>query len=155
MSVLRKNLTWRSWRVPGASSTGSTCVRPRQHLVRLQHVRLLGTTSGGGSSGIAASSNVFALALGSVVLGLGGYYVGARSNHRPSRSPSKPVYGTPEEFARAIEELKSLFPDESVTTREDQLESHGFSPETHHPGTVFFLRCPGVAWAMIMIRWFG
>jgi hypothetical protein len=138
MSLLRKNLTWRSWRVLGVSGSSSTCIRPRQHLVwHHQHTRLLGTRNGAGSEGNAASSNVFALALGSVVLGLGGYYVGARSNRRDS--PSKPVYGTPEEFARAIEELKSLFSDESVTTHEDQLKAHGFSPNTHLPGTVFAL----------------
>jgi len=137
MSLLRKNLIWRSWRVPGVSS--NTCIRPRQHLVRLQQVRLLGTTNGAGNAGNAASSNVFALALGGVVLGLGGYYVGARSNHPSRGSPSKPVYGTPEEFARAIEELKSLFSEEIVTTCEDQLKSHGFSPNTHLPGTVFAL----------------
>jgi D-lactate dehydrogenase (cytochrome) len=84
-----------------------------------------------------ATSSVFALALGSVVLGLGGYYVGARSNHYQSESPgspSKPVYGTPEDFSRAIEELKTLFSEETVTTAKDQLEAHGFSPNVYHPG---------------------
>ncbi|KAI0299658.1 FAD-linked oxidase-like protein [Multifurca ochricompacta] len=52
----------------------------------------------------------------------------------PSKSKSKPVYGTPEEFARAIEELRTLFAEGAVTTAKDQLEAHGFSPNAHHPG---------------------
>jgi hypothetical protein len=109
--------------------------------VRPHHVRLLGTANGNGRAGGAASSNGFALALGSVVLGLGGYYVGARSNlnHDRRGSPPKPVYGTPEEFARAIEELKSLFSEEIVTTAADQLKAHGVSPNTHIPGAVYTL----------------
>jgi D-lactate dehydrogenase (cytochrome) len=85
------------------------------------------------NTGNASSSNVFALTLGSVVLGLGGYYVGVRrANETP---PPKPVYGTPEDFAHAIEELKTLFSKDMVTTDEDQLETHGFSPNAYHPGT--------------------
>ena len=72
------------------------------------------------------------------MIGLGGYYVGTRSNHHTPveypGSPSKPVYGTPEDFARAIQELKTLFSEETVTTAEDQLEAHGFSPNVYHPG---------------------
>ena len=48
--------------------------------------------------------------------------------------PPKPVYGSPEDFARATEELKTLFSKDAVTTDEDQLEAHGFSPNAHHPG---------------------
>ena len=49
--------------------------------------------------------------------------------------PPKPVYGTPEDFAHAIEELKALFSEDAVTTDEGQLEAHGFSPNTYLPGT--------------------
>ena len=72
------------------------------------------------------------------MLGLGGYYVGTRlaSESKTPVPTSKPVYGTPEDFARAIKELKTLFSEETVTTVEDQLKAHGFSPNTHHPGTV-------------------
>ena len=121
------------------ASTSSTS--GRQQLARPQHLRLLGTASGGSGpgGGNVATSSVVALVLGSVVLGLGGYYVGARSNYHPIESaspgsPSKPVYGTPEDFARAIEELKTLFSEETVTTAKDQLEAHGFSPNVYHPG---------------------
>jgi D-lactate dehydrogenase (cytochrome) len=142
MSLFQRYLlvSWRAWRLLSARASSSTS--GRQQLVRPQHLRLLGTASGG-SGGNVATSSVFALALGSVVLGLGGYYVGARSNHHPiltpvesesPGSPSKPVYGTPEDFARAIEELKTLFSEETVTTAKDQLEAHGFSPNVYHPG---------------------
>jgi hypothetical protein len=70
-------------------------------------------------------------------MGLGGYYVGTRSNplYTAVSALPKPVYGTSEDFARAIEELKSSFVEDAVTTAEDQLEAHGFSSNTHLPGT--------------------
>jgi D-lactate dehydrogenase (cytochrome) len=113
---------------------------------------LFGTETGGsGSAGGATSLRVSALVLGSVVLGLGGYYVGARSANHASVSTSraieipssKPVYGTPEDFARAIEELKTLFSEEAVTTAEDQLEAHGFSHNSPYPGMLFNYRFDG------------
>jgi len=137
LQLRRRALNWRAWRV---ASTGSG-IGGKQHLVP-QHLRLLGTgtsrTTSGGSAERTTSSNVLALALGGVVLGLGGYYIGAHSNHHTPvespGSPSKPVYGTPEDFVRAIQELKTLFSEETVTTAEDQLEAHGFSPSVYHLG---------------------
>jgi hypothetical protein len=79
---------------------------------------------------------VFALALGSVALGLGGYYVGVCC--AIETPPPKLVYGTPEDFAHAIEELKTLFSKDTVTTDEDQLEAHGFSPNAYHAGTPYY-----------------
>ena len=90
-------------------------------------------TATGRNTGNASSSNLFALALGSVAIGLGGYYVGVR--RAIETPPPKPVYGTPEDFAHAIEELKTLFSKDTVTTDKDQLEAHGFSPNAYHPGT--------------------
>lgn len=46
----------------------------------------------------------------------------------------KPVYGTPSDFTHAIEELKTLFSKDAVTTDEGQLEAHGFSPNVYQPG---------------------
>lgn len=139
MSLLRRTLNWNARRaVPGTSS--SPGMSGRQLLTRSRHLRLLGTAaSGGGPPGNVGSSNVFALALAGVVLGLGGYYVGTRSAtatqaSSATASPSKPVYGTPEDFARAIGELKTLFSEDTVSTAEDQLKAHGFSPNVHLPG---------------------
>lgn len=95
-----------------------------------RHLCQLHTTTRGTSN---TSSNIFALALGSLALGLGGYYVGVRRS--AETPPPKPVYGTPEDFAHAIEELKTLFSEGTVVTDGDQLEAHGFSSHAHHPGT--------------------
>jgi D-lactate dehydrogenase (cytochrome) len=96
------------------------------------HFRQLFTATGR-NTGNASLFNVFALTVGSVALGLGGYYMGVR--RAIETPPPKPVYGTPEDFARAIEELKALFSEDAVTTDEGQLEAHGFSPNTYLPGT--------------------
>ncbi len=80
---------------------------------------------------------MFALALGGVALGLGGYFIGLRGT--VETPPSKPVYGTSEDFAHAIDELKTLFSKDTVTTDEDQLEAHGFSPNAYHPGRAVLL----------------
>ena len=90
-------------------------------------------TATGSGSGNTPSSRVLALALGSVALGLGGYYVGVRRGIEAP--PLKPVYGTPADFAHAIEELKTLFSEVAVATDEDQLKAHGFSSNAYHPGT--------------------
>ena len=145
MLPLRRTLKWKGSRVFAPLNSG---IGVKQRLVRPQHLRLLGTgTASDGGATNPTSSNVLALAigLGGVVLGLGGYYVGAGSNHHTrvesSGSPSKPVYGTPEDFARAIQELKTLFSEETVTTAEGQLEAHGFSPSVYHPGELIIRHC--------------
>ena len=70
--------------------------------------------------------------MGGVFLGVG-YAIGADFADE-GQPPLKPVYGTPEDFALAIEELKASFAGEAVTTAPDQLAAHGYSPNCHHPG---------------------
>lgn len=117
------------------------------------HLRLISSSASGGGlkqrPAICSPRNSFALALGGALLGLG-YYLGARSNDfsaadTPSgrQPPLKPVYGTPEDFARAIEELKASFVGDAVTTAPEQLVAHGFSPHSHLPGALFSI--PGTA----------
>ncbi|KAH9016922.1 FAD-linked oxidase-like protein [Lactarius pseudohatsudake] len=142
------SLSWRNWR----PLTRSTCCfsggPPR--LRAPSYLRPLSTAASGGPSaqGSAASSTrtALTLALGGAILGLGGYYVGARSNGvnlegatsralvSPSPLPGEPIYGTPGDFVRAIDELRASLAGEAVTTARDQLEAHGFSPNSHHPG---------------------
>ena len=128
MSLLQRS--WRALRIYSRS-----CERPQ---LRLHYPRRLLSTAVVGNR---PPSNVFALALGSALFGLGGYYIGTRLNtllvptHTTVFAPPKPVYGTPEDFARAIEELKTLFTEDAVTTAENQLKAHGFSSNTHLPGT--------------------
>jgi hypothetical protein len=126
-SMLLLRRTCSSRRVPTSLTSGMS---GRKHVH--SHFRQLHTATGR-NTGNTSSSNVFALALGSVALGLGGYYVGVR--RAIETPPPKPVYGTPKDFAHAIEELKALFSKEAVTTDEGQLAAHGFSPNAYHPGT--------------------
>ncbi|TFK85448.1 hypothetical protein K466DRAFT_566602 [Polyporus arcularius HHB13444] len=43
-------------------------------------------------------------------------------------------YGSPQDFKKAIEELRTLFPDEdAVTTDVEDLEAHGYSENDYHP----------------------
>ena len=99
---------------------------------------------------ICSPRNAPALALGGFLLGLG-YYMGARSNDFSATNtasdrqpPLKPVYGTPEDFARAVEELKASFVEDAVTTAPDQLVAHGFSPNSHHPGAALLFAFPAI-----------
>jgi hypothetical protein len=47
----------------------------------------------------------------------------------------KPQYGSPEDFAKAIEDLKTTFPpDGAVSTDQDVLHAHGFSIIHYLPG---------------------
>ncbi|KAJ3856156.1 FAD-linked oxidase-like protein [Lentinula lateritia] len=53
----------------------------------------------------------------------------------PTGSPTKPKYGSPEDFAKAIEELKRTFTDEDiVSTDPEDVYNHGFSVNDYHPG---------------------
>ena len=45
-----------------------------------------------------------------------------------------PVYGTPEDFKRAIKELEASFEDDVVSTDPPNLFTHGFSPNVMHEG---------------------
>lgn len=45
------------------------------------------------------------------------------------------AYGTAEDFRKAISELRAAFPDQdTVSTDEEVLETHGFSGNDYHPG---------------------
>lgn len=62
------------------------------------------------------------------------------ANREPSPATlntSKPQYGSPEDFAKAIEELKETFPDEgAVSTDPEDVYHHGFSLNDYHPGAL-------------------
>lgn len=56
-----------------------------------------------------------------------------------STEDDEPSYGTPEDFQKAIQELRHIFSDEDhesgiVSTDPDDLRIHGFSENDHHPG---------------------
>lgn len=53
--------------------------------------------------------------------------------HSTSRLNDK--YGSPEDFQRAIQELRDSFPDkDAVSTDPDDLHTHGYSENDYHPG---------------------
>jgi D-lactate dehydrogenase (cytochrome) len=66
-----------------------------------------------------------------VSLGLG--------HRQASTEDVEPTYGTPEDFQKAIQELRHTFGNEGresgvVSTDPDDLRIHGFSENDHHPG---------------------
>jgi hypothetical protein len=136
------SLSWRSWTTLKKSAHCFGGSRPRLSVPI--HLRPLSTATPSSSSTASTRAALAFVALGGAILGVGGYYIGARSNSigvnvgtaRALEFPplQKPVYGTPEDFSRAIEELRASFAGEAVTTAPDQLGAHGFSPNTHHPG---------------------
>jgi D-lactate dehydrogenase (cytochrome) len=56
------------------------------------------------------------------------------SAHESSLANHKPQYGSPEDFQKAIVELKTAFTPDSVSTNADVLYAHGFSMNDYHPG---------------------
>ncbi|KAE9394580.1 hypothetical protein BT96DRAFT_923434 [Gymnopus androsaceus JB14] len=72
----------------------------------------------------------------SLVGGLLGFTLANREPSSATLNTSKPQYGSPEDFAKAIEELKETFPDEgAVSTDPEDVYHHGFSLNDYHPGT--------------------
>ena len=79
-----------------------------------------------------------------VGLGLGSGFLGyslATWNAKPSSlrdngsADQKPQYGSPEDFEKAIADLKAVPLDGAVSTDPDVLYAHGFSVNDYHPGT--------------------
>jgi hypothetical protein len=72
---------------------------------------------------------------GSIVSAGLGYYL-ARSQQESSsiQSTSKPKYGSPEDFKKAISELRSVLGDEAVSTDPEVVGPYGYSENDYHPG---------------------
>jgi hypothetical protein len=128
------------------------CVRQgfRRVVSSGRQVRRLSTVGGGSK---AATTLSWSLLLGGITLGgAAGYYTGFRKSVTSindnltsvdlhdvrKRIPVKfnSTYGTPEDFQRAIEELRRTIPlsDETVSTDPGVLQSHGVSMNDYHPG---------------------
>jgi len=85
----------------------------------------------------SSSSSTLAIALGTALVGLSSYYVGSLNSGTVSKTASTaaaPVYGTPDDFKRAIKELEASFEEGMVSTDPPNLFSHGFSPNVMHAG---------------------
>jgi len=87
-----------------------------------------------GSQGSHSSSSKAPLwGLAALNIGLGGYWLA--SQDATSTNTASPQYGTTQDFARAIEELRATLGESKVSTDADDLHGHGFSAIDHHPGT--------------------
>lgn len=84
-----------------------------------------------------------AAALSSILGASLGYYAATSNTAKSpgvSTSGLNDNYGTPEDFQKAIEELRTTFPKEgTVTTDSEDLQIHGHSENDYHPGS-----CPSV-----------
>ncbi|KAI0647653.1 FAD-linked oxidase-like protein [Trametes meyenii] len=88
----------------------------------------------------SSSSAPLAFAVGSVLSGALGYYLATSAKDEAEEGKTgvqfNTKYGSPEDFKKAIEELRLAFPDEdAVTTDVEDLEVHGFSENDYHPSS--------------------
>jgi len=88
-------------------------------------------SSGSSGSSSSSSSKAPLWGLAAFNLGLGGYWL-ANSDDTATVN-SEPVYGTPEDFVRAVDELRTKLGESKVSTDADDLHGHGFSAIDHHP----------------------
>ncbi|KAF8991636.1 FAD-linked oxidase-like protein [Cyathus striatus] len=141
MFVARARLCLDRVRPPGFPSTSLALARTNRNRIAL---RRISTGSGQSSTG----SSAYWSGVGGIVLGAGigatvmgwresspalgyNYYVAA--NSPPSSSASVANVRHERRFHAAIAELKTLFPDEDVSTDAADLHSHGFSENDYHP----------------------
>ncbi|KAJ3777680.1 FAD-linked oxidase-like protein [Lentinula raphanica] len=79
------------------------------------------------------------LSAASLISGFAGYFLANKPRAHedtPGDTPMKPRYGSQEDYAQAINELKKAFAgdEDAVSTNSDDLYSHGFSVNSYHPG---------------------
>jgi D-lactate dehydrogenase (cytochrome) len=97
------------------------------------------STAAGPTPASHLSSNGLAIALGIALVGLGSYYAGSSRGSASTSTTNVaavplPVYGTQEDFKRAIKELEASFDKDVVSTDPANLATHGFSPNVMHEG---------------------
>ncbi|KAF8824809.1 hypothetical protein HHX47_DHR7000628 [Lentinula edodes] len=100
------------------------------------------TTSSNSTSSFTTRTTTFFVLGSALVGGLLGFTLADRArtslpSHSliPTGSATKPTYGSPEDFGKAIEELKRTFPGEDiVSTDPEDVYNHGFSVNDYHPG---------------------
>jgi hypothetical protein len=124
--------------------------RTRQPLSHTSPARIRQLSSTAGSESTTTTAGSFSLpstltiALGTTIVGIGSYYIGSRndgsastkaaSGARAAEAAPTPVYGTQEDFKRAIKELQDSFEENMVSTDPSNLFTHGFSPNVMHEG---------------------
>ncbi|KAM6490032.1 FAD-linked oxidase-like protein [Amanita muscaria] len=87
-------------------------------------------------------TNAICVLLASGVAGYIGYYLGHSgesagiTGHHVHRKSPSPKFGTRQDFENGIRELTELFPGDSSSTSNEELETHGFSGTDYHPGAL-------------------
>jgi hypothetical protein len=101
-------------------------------------LRLLSSTPGT-TAAPRSSSKCLAIVFGTALVGLASYYAGSSNRSLAPTSTTygaaapPPVYGTQEDFKRAINELQVIL-GSMVSTDPADLSTHGFSPNVMHEG---------------------
>ncbi|KAJ3895241.1 FAD-linked oxidase-like protein [Lentinula edodes] len=97
-----------------------------------QSPRFSTTTASKPSMLTLSGQTIILLSAASLISGFAGYSLANR--HDTEAVPRKPQYGSREDCARAVEELKKTFADDedAVSTNADDLYSHGFSIATKY-----------------------
>ncbi|THV01036.1 hypothetical protein K435DRAFT_963710 [Dendrothele bispora CBS 962.96] len=134
--TLRAHLSLSRSRIPFSSSALF-----HRHAITRQvriNARCMSTT-GSSQSSLFTSRTVLSLLGASLVSGIVGYHAAQSStlSSAPITSSSTSKFGTPEDFDKAIEDLKQTFHNDSdiVSTDAEDLKLHGFSENDYHPGT--------------------
>ncbi|KAI0769805.1 FAD-linked oxidase-like protein [Fomes fomentarius] len=92
------------------------------------------STNGAQKQGPSAA---LAFAIGSVLSGALGYYLAASAGNDGAGAEFNTQYGSPDDFRKAIEELKVALPDDdAVSTDQEDLERHGNSGFAYHPDSL-------------------
>ncbi|KAH9978354.1 FAD-linked oxidase-like protein [Russula compacta] len=113
---------------------------PQSTTTLARRLRPISTTASSLAAAVSSSSsNGLAIALGAALVGLGSYYAGSTGgpvsiNATSAAEATPPVYGTQEDFRRAIRELEGSFEEGVVSTDPANLTTHGFSPNVMHEG---------------------
>lgn len=126
----------------GRAASRTDQVLSRSVLSRSERLRirqLSSTASSTTTAGSSSSPSTLAIALGTALVGLGSYYLGSLnggsvSAAQTASTAAAPVYGTPEDFKRAIKELETSFEEGMISTDPPNLFTHGFSPNVMHEG---------------------
>lgn len=101
--------------------------------------RLQSTSSTTRATSSPSSASLIATVLAASALsGLAGFFY-ARQKPDVVDTLANPQFGSPEDYKRGIEELRTRLPSEDmVSTNPDDLLAHGISANIWHPGELFY-----------------
>jgi D-lactate dehydrogenase (cytochrome) len=131
---------------PAFNNIRQSSTQARQRGSTVSSRRLVSSSSGSSSQSVSSFSLTTLL---TIVGGLVGYHLASEFDNYISGRPvftfttnsdsddyfTKPKFGSPQDFHKAIEELRKAFPaEDTVTTDPEDLHDHGFSVNDYLPG---------------------